>query len=172
MKRVMVLLLLLGVGCLSSCSRLPENITPITGFQVERYMGTWYEIARLDHSFERGLHQVTAHYSLREDGGVDVVNRGFNGKKQEWNEAKGKAYFVGEKNVGQLKVSFFGPFYGGYNIIVLDDDYQYAMVCGPNLSYLWILARTPALDQKILDTLVSAAQDLGFATNELIYVEH
>ena len=172
MKKLMTALFITGVLLLQACSQLPENIEPVTDFDVNRYLGTWYEIARLDHSFERGLQQVTAEYSLRDDGGIKVVNRGFDTQKQEWDEATGKAYFVGDKNIGQLKVSFFGPFYGGYNIIALDEAYQYAMVCGPDRSYLWILARTPDLDQSIVDNLVKAAGGLGFATQELIYVDH
>ena len=168
----MTALFITGVLLLQACSQLPENIEPVTDFDVNRYLGTWYEIARLDHSFERGLQQVTAEYSLRDDGGIKVVNRGFDTQKQEWDEAIGKAYFVGDKDVGQLKVSFFGPFYGGYNIIALDEAYQYAMVCGPDRSYLWILARTPDLDQSIVDNLVKAAGGLGFATQELIYVDY
>ncbi|ARU26299.1 lipocalin family protein [Cellvibrio sp. PSBB006] len=172
MQKFMALLFITSVLLLQACSQLPENIEPVTDFDVNRYLGTWYEIARLDHSFERGLQQVTAEYSLRDDGGIKVVNRGFDTQKQEWDEATGKAYFVGDKNIGQLKVSFFGPFYGGYNIIALDEAYQYAMVCGPDRSYLWILARTPDLDQSIVDNLVKAAGGLGFATQELIYVDH
>jgi apolipoprotein D and lipocalin family protein len=172
MQKFMALLFITSVLLLQACSQLPENIEPVTDFDVNRYLGTWYEIARLDHSFERGLQQVTAEYSLRDDGGIKVVNRGFDTQKQEWDEATGKAYFVGDKNIGQLKVSFFGPFYGGYNIIALDETYQYAMVCGPDRSYLWILARTPDLDQSIVDNLVKAAGGLGFATQELIYVDH
>ncbi len=172
MKKIKTALFILGISLLQACSGLPENIKPVDNFDLERYLGTWYEIARLDHSFERGLEKVTAEYSLRDDGGVKVVNRGFDTEKQEWDEATGKAYFVGDKNTGQLKVSFFGPFYGGYNIIALDEDYQYAMVCGPDRSYLWILARTPDLDSAIVDKLVKAAKGLGFTTEELIYVEH
>lgn len=172
MKKIMTTLLVVGVVFLQACSHLPENIKPVSDFELNRYLGTWYEIARLDHSFERGLEQVTAEYSLRDDGGVKVVNRGFNTKKQAWKEATGKAYFVGDENIGQLKVSFFGPFYGGYNIIALDEAYQYAMVCGPDRSYLWILARTPDLDSSVLNDLVRAAEGLGFATDQLIYVKH
>jgi apolipoprotein D and lipocalin family protein len=172
MQKLMTVLFITGVLLLQACSQLPENIEPVTDFDVNRYLGTWYEIARLDHSFERGLQQVTAEYSLRDDGGIKVVNRGFDTQKQEWDEATGKAYFAGDKDVGQLKVSFFGPFYGGYNIIALDEAYQYAMVCGPDRSYLWILARTPDLDQSIVEDLVKAAGGLGFATQELIYVDH
>lgn len=158
---------------LTGCVGVPEHIQPVDNFELQRYLGTWYEIARLDHSFERDLQQVTATYSMRDDGGVKVINKGFNPDKNKWKQAEGKAFFVGEPDIGQLKVSFFGPFYGGYNIIELDkDNYQYSLVCGPNLSYLWILARTPDLDKVIVDKLVAKAKSLGFATDQLIFVQH
>lgn len=167
-------LLPLSFGALlSGCTGVPEGIKPVTGFELDRYLGTWYEVARLDHRFERGLSQVTASYSLRDEGGVQVVNRGFNAAKGEWKEAEGKAYFIDGPDVGRLKVSFFGPFYGAYNIFELDkDDYQYSMITGPNRSYLWILARQPELDPETLERLVAKASELGFATDELIIVEH
>ena len=157
----------------SSCTGSPDGVAVVTGFEIDRYLGSWYEIARLDHSFERGLSAVTADYSLRDDGGVCVVNRGYSDQSGEWDEAIGKAYFVGASNVGQLKVSFFGPFYGGYNIIELDkSDYQYSLVAGPDRDYLWILSRTPHMQPDILQSLVDKARNLGFATDELIFVEH
>ena len=162
----------LVTGLLQSCTGTPEGVEVVTDFELDRYLGTWYEIARLDHSFERGLSNVTANYSMRDDGGVKVVNRGFNTEKSEWDEATGKAYFVGESDIGQLKVSFFGPFYGGYNIVELDDSaYQYSLVAGPDRSYLWILSRTPQMDSTVLQQLIAKADALGFPTNELIMVE-
>lgn len=158
---------------LAACTGAPEGVEPVAGFELNRYLGTWYEIARLDHSFERGLSHVTADYSLRGDGGVTVVNRGYNAEDEEWNEADGKAYFVGDEDVAQLKVSFFGPFYSGYNVIELDrEGYRYAMVAGYNRSYLWILSRTPDLDDAILERLLAKADELGFAVGELIMVDH
>ena len=158
---------------LTACTGAPEGVDVVSGFDLNRYLGTWYEIARLDHSFERGLSNVTATYSLRDDGGVKVVNRGYHAEDGEWDEAEGKAYFVGDEDVGQLKVSFFGPFYGGYNIFELDkDDYQFSMVAGPDRSYLWILSRTPELEPEVLQGLIGKARDLGFNTDELIVVEH
>ena len=157
----------------SSCTGSPDGVTVVTGFEIDRYLGTWYEIARLDHRFERGLSAVTANYSLRDDGGVRVVNRGYNDQSGEWDEAIGKAYFVGASDVGQLKVSFFGPFYGGYNIVQLDkSDYQYSLVAGPDRDYLWILSRTAKMQPDILRSLVNKARELGFATDKLIFVEH
>ena len=159
--------------CLTACVDVPEGTEPVNGFELNRYLGKWYEIARLDHSFERGLTRVTADYSLRDDSGIKVINRGFNPDKSEWEEATGKAYFVDKPDVGQLKVSFFGPFYGAYNILELDKSaYRYALVAGPDRSYLWILARSPELDQTIIDQLVQKAKSLGFPTDELIYVKH
>lgn len=155
----------------SACTGIPDGITVVSDFELDRYLGTWYEIARLDHSFERGLSNVSATYSMREDGGVAVLNRGFDTEKGEWDEATGKAYFVGAEDIGQLKVSFFGPFYGGYNIVALDKaEYEYSLVVGPDRDYLWVLSRSPKLDPAILESLVAKAQGLGFATDELIYV--
>ena len=166
------LLALLAVF-VTACTGTPDGVTVVSGFDLNRYLGTWYEIARLDHRFERGLSAVTANYSLRDDGGVHVVNRGLKDKSGEWDEAIGKAYFVGASDIGQLKVSFFGPFYGGYNIIELDKSgYQYSLVAGPDRDYLWILRRTPQMDPSILQSLVDKASELGFATDELIFVRH
>jgi apolipoprotein D and lipocalin family protein len=168
-----VLAVCITLGLSNGCTGVPDGVSVVTDFDIERYLGTWYEIARLDHSFERGLSQVTATYSLREDGGVHVVNRGRSDDTGEWDEAIGKAYFVGARDIGQLKVSFFGPFYGGYNVIDLDKiDYQYSLVAGPNRDYLWILARTPQLESSTVETLIDRARALGFATDELIFVDH
>ena len=157
----------------AGCTGIPENVSAVTGFDLNRYLGSWYEIARLDHSFERGLEQVTAEYSLREDGGINVVNQGFDSARKRWKRAEGRAYFIGSSDVGRLKVSFFGPFYGGYNIVELDKQhYNYSMICGPNKSYLWILARQPVVEQSIMDELLAKAAALGFDTDQLIFVDH
>ena len=159
--------------CLTGCTGVPDGIEPVEDFELDRYLGTWYEIARLDHRFERGLSNVSANYSMREDGGVAVSNRGYREEDGEWEEAEGKAYFVDEADTGFLKVSFFGPFYGAYVVFVLDQqNYEYAVVSGPDRSYLWILARTPEIDDSLRDELVSKAAEAGFATDELIFVEH
>jgi apolipoprotein D and lipocalin family protein len=156
---------------LASCTGVPEGIAPIKNFDGERYLGKWYEIARLDHSFERGLSKVSATYSMRNDGGIKVINRGYNAEAGEWSEAEGKAYFTQSPDIGALKVSFFGPFYGAYNIIALDKEYQWVLVCGNNREYLWILSRTPQLDKKTMAEITALAQRWGFATSELIIVE-
>jgi apolipoprotein D and lipocalin family protein len=164
--------ILIAALALSGCTGVPKGIEPVDNFELEPYLGTWYEIARLDHRFERGLSNVPANYSLREDGGVGVVNRGYSNEKGRWDEAEGKAYFIGDPSVGRLKVSFFGPFYGAYNVFELGDNYEYSMVAGPDRSYLWILAREPRLPQVMLDELLSKAETAGYDTSELIMVEH
>ena len=158
---------------IGGCTGVPDGVSVVNGFELQRYLGAWYEIARLDHRFERGLTDVKAEYSLKDNGRIEVINRGFDTNEGEWREALGKAYAIGEAGTGRLKVSFFGPFYGAYNIIELDkQDYSYAMVSGPDRSYLWILARQRSLDQAVLDRLVKKAASLGFDTGELIYVTH
>ena len=156
---------------LLGCAGKPDTVQPVTNFDLQRYLGTWYEIARLDHSFERGLTKVTADYSLRDDGGVRVLNRGYAADKKEWKEAEGKAYFVNRPDEAYLKVSFFGPFYGSYVVMALDDDYQHALISGPDTSYLWILSRTPQLDPAVKEKLVAKARVAGFDTSGLIFVE-
>ncbi|MCC8988506.1 MAG: lipocalin family protein [Candidatus Contendobacter sp.] len=168
MKKLLFSLILLFGGCATAP---PSGITPITGFELNRYLGQWYEIARLDHSFERGLSNVSAHYGLRDDGGVAVLNRGYDDRAKVWKDAEGRAYFINEPTVGSLKVSFFGPFYGGYHIIALDRaNYSWVMVSGPSRDYLWILARTRRLSSTVLEPLIQQAKALGFATDSLIWV--
>lgn len=169
MKKISIVLFLLLTGCIG----IPDNVQPVDNFRLEKYLGQWYEIARLDHSFERGLSQVTANYSLRDDGGVRVLNRGYSEKEKKWKEAEGKAFFVKRADQGYLKVSFFGPFYGSYVVFELDHvNYQYALVCGPDKSYLWILARSPEIKQELKDMLIAKAAKVGFDTSKLIFVDH
>jgi apolipoprotein D and lipocalin family protein len=166
-------LLLLVLALLTACTGVPDGIQPVSGFQPERYLGRWYEIARLDHSFERGMSRVTAEYRQRDDGGLEVVNRGYLADSKIWKEAVGKAYFVEGPDQGYLKVSFFGPFYGSYVVFELDQkDYRYALVSGPDRSYLWLLARSPTLDAATRDRLVARAAATGFDTSKLIFVDH
>jgi len=159
------------VFILSGCVGIPEGIKPVENFQLDRYLGQWHEIARLDHSFERGLSKVTADYSLREDGGINVVNRGFSADNNAWQEAQGKAYFVNNTDKGHLKVSFFGPFYGSYIVFELDTvGYQYAFISGPDKDYLWLLARTPTVKPEVIDKFISMSKSIGFDTSALIFV--
>jgi len=157
---------------LAGCTGMPDGVEPVEGFEVDRYLGRWYEIARLDHSFERGLDGVNANYSLRDDGAVRVLNRGFDVEEGAWDEAEGVARFVSGPDTGHLKVSFFGPFYGSYVVFELDKAaYQYAFVSGFNRSYLWLLARTPTVDEALKARFVARAEALGFATDELVWVD-
>jgi len=171
MKRLS--LLILALAALAGCVRVPKGVPTVEGFELERYLGRWYEVARLDHSFERGLNRVSADYSRRQDGGIRVINRGYDPLAGSWREATGRAYFVRDNRSGLLKVSFFGPFYGAYNIIELDRDrYDWALVCGPSRDYLWILSRTPDLSPEIREELTSRARRLGFPVERLITVTH
>jgi apolipoprotein D and lipocalin family protein len=170
--QLITLSLCLGVLLLTGCTSVPDGVKPVDDFQLNRYLGKWYEIARLDHSFERGLTQVTAEYELQDDGSVVVINRGFDGENNEWKEAKGRAYFVGDSDIGHLKVSFFGPFYASYIIAELDKGgYQYALVTGPDHDYLWILSRHPELSEDVTSQLMQKGKKWGFDTDSLIYVE-
>lgn len=168
-KMLLVFSILLLTGCLG----MPEGVAPVQGFALDRYLGKWYEIARLDHRFERGLENITAEYSLRDDGGVRVLNRGYSADEKKWKEARGKAYFVDKTDEGYLKVSFFGPFYGSYVVFELDrEKYQYAFVSGPDTSYLWLLSRTPTVPQEVIEKFKQKSKQLGFDTSALIFVRH
>jgi apolipoprotein D and lipocalin family protein len=157
---------------LTACAAIPKGVTPVTGFEPDRYLGKWYEIARLDHSFERGMTHVTAEYSRREDGRIDVLNRGYDTKKSEWSTADGVARFRGDESVASLSVTFQWPFSGGYNVMFLDkEEYQWAVVSGPSRKYMWILARTPELPEPLLNELVEKARALDFPVDDLIYVK-
>ena len=169
MLRTLTLLL---AALVAGCDQIPEGVTAVDGFDSDRYLGKWYEIARLDHRFERGLERVTATYSARDDGSIAVVNRGFDPAKGEWKEAEGRAKFSGAPGTAMLKVSFFGPFYGGYNVLDLDPDYQIALVSGPTREYLWILARRPDPPREEVERVVRRAGELGFDTASLIYAAH
>lgn len=168
--RVGVSWLFASVLLLSGCTSVPDKVELVTGFELDKYLGEWHEIARLDHSFERGLTQVSALYSMREDGGVKVVNRGFDTEKQTWKEAIGKAYFVDSEEVGRLKVSFFGPFYGGYNIAKLDEDYTMALVVGPDLTYAWLLSRHPQPSQTQCEAYLAEADRIGIKRDDWIWL--
>lgn len=164
----MIFAVLLVAGCVGK----PVDVTPVANFNAARYLGKWYEIARLDHSFERDLTHVSAEYSMRGDGGIKVINRGYKPASAEWKQSEGKAYFVETPDQGYLKVSFFGPFYGSYIVFDLDQDkYSYSMVSGPNKTYLWLLSRTPVMDEATKKRLTDKAQALGFNTQKLIWVD-
>lgn len=157
---------------LPSCSTLPEGTKAVENFEKEKYLGKWYEIARLEVSFEKNLNNTSAEYSLNENGTIRVVNRGYNTKKKKWTEAAGKAKFVENKNIGKLKVSFFGPFYGGYNVVALDSEYKYALVAGSSLKYLWFLSRETSIPEKVKNDYLKTAREIGYKTEELLWIEH
>ncbi|NVK43526.1 MAG: lipocalin family protein [Oceanospirillaceae bacterium] len=166
------ILLIISALVLGGCLGMPDSVKPVSDFELNKYLGKWYEVARLDHSFERGLSQVTAEYSRKNDGGVLVVNRGFSEADNRWKEAEGKAYFVNTDSEGYLKVSFFGPFYGSYVVFELDhQDYQYAFVSGPDTDYLWLLARTPSVEPDVMQKFIEMSEERGFDTKKLIYVK-
>ncbi|WP_313560240.1 lipocalin family protein [Diaphorobacter nitroreducens] len=163
-----------GVAVMAGCANTspPPGVKAVSPFDLQRYQGRWYELARLDHSFERGMTDVSATYTPQADGSVRVVNRGFAAASGQWREAVGKALFTGAPTTGSLKVSFFGPFYGGYHVAALDPDYRWALVLGPDTSYCWILARDKQLDAAQRDAIVARAQALGVDTHALIWVTH
>ncbi|AYZ35083.1 hypothetical protein EGY07_05600 [Chryseobacterium indologenes] len=170
-KRIIGFLSMLGlVSFLASCSSIPEKAQPVNQFDVNRYMGTWYELARFDYRFEKDLDNAMAQYSLNTDGSVDVVNSGYNFKKNKWVSVNGTAKFRGDKNTAALKVSFFGPFYSGYNVVALE-DYTYALVAGKNLDYLWILSREKNIPENIKQRFLLKAKEIGYDTSKLIWVK-
>ena len=152
-------------------SKIPEKAVAVTNFDKAKYLGKWYEIARLDYKWEKDLNNVTAEYSLNEDGTIKVDNKGYNVKKDKWEESIGKAKFVKKDNVGMLKVSFFGPFYSGYNVVAIDPDYKYALVAGESLKYMWILSRETSIPENIKLDYLRKAQEIGYDTSELVWVK-
>jgi apolipoprotein D and lipocalin family protein len=159
---------LLATGCTKGGSRAE----PVRGFDSSRYLGRWYEVARLPHRFERGLTDVTAEYTRNSDGSLRVVNRGWDAAKGDWRNAVGRAKFTSTPDVAQLKVSFWGPFYGLYTIAELDPEYRWAMVVGPGTGYFWVLSRTPELDDAVLQRLITRAASLGIDTSRVEHVSH
>jgi apolipoprotein D and lipocalin family protein len=157
---------------LNSCVSIPKGARAVQPFDKNRYLGKWYEIARFDFKFEKNLSNVTATYSLNHNGSIKVDNKGYNYKKKEWKESVGKAKFVNSEDEARLKVSFFGPFYAGYNVIAIDDNYQHALVAGNNLNYLWILSRTATIPEAVKNDYLAKAKQLGYDTSELIWTKH
>jgi apolipoprotein D and lipocalin family protein len=158
---------------INGCTGIAQGIKPVTGLDIKQYQGKWYEIARLDHRFERGMSSVTANYTVKPDGYVEVINRGYVDDEKRWKQAIGKAKFVGDEQIGHLKVSFFGPFYGSYVIFELDkEDYQYAYVTSYNKDYLWLLSRTPRVSKERMADFIAMSKRYGFDTNALIFMEH
>ena len=167
LRATLALAALLGIAACSTTP--PAGMTPVAPFEIARYAGKWYEIARLDHSFERGLADVSATYRQQPDGSVEVINRGYDGG--QWRQAVGRALFTGPADRASHKVAFFGPFYGGYHVVALDQtDYRWAMVVGPDRDYLWILARDKQLPAGVRERLLGQAKAQGIDTDRLIWV--
>jgi apolipoprotein D and lipocalin family protein len=167
-----LLVFVMGFFTFNACANIPDGAVAVKPFDSERYLGKWYEIARFDFRFERGLNNTTATYSMNKNGSIRVENNGYDYTKKIWKKAVGKAKFIGSSNEARLKVSFFGPFYGGYNVIALDSAYKYALVAGDNLGYLWILSRETSIPENIKQSYLNLAQKIGFDTDKLIWVEH
>ena len=166
------LALFLGLFTCNACATIPDGAVAVKPFDSERYLGKWYEIARFNFRFERGLNNTTANYSLNPDGSIRVENRGFDYVKKTWKKAVGKAKFATTPDEARLKVSFFGPFYGGYNVIALDTAYQFALIAGSDLSYLWILSREKTMPEDVKQKYLDLAKKIGFNTDALLWVEH
>ena len=173
MKRSLIMAALTGVVLvtLRSCASIPEGAVAIKPFDKEKYLGKWFEIARMDFRFERNLNNVTANYSIKENGNIKVDNRGFDYVTREWKQAVGKAKLAGDPDEAKLKVSFFGPFYSGYNVIALDDQYKYALVAGQNLKYLWFLSRETTMPESTKQSYLNIAKGLGYNVSTLVWTE-
>jgi apolipoprotein D and lipocalin family protein len=173
MVRTLISILTLAIFSSFSTERSSAGrASAVTPFDKEKYLGRWYEIARLDYRFEKDLNSVTATYSLRDDGMIKVDNRGYDTKKGKWKQSVGKAKFAGSSNVANLKVSFFGPFYSEYNVIAVDKDYRYALVAGESLDYLWILSRFRSIPDNVKKEYLEKARELGYKTEKLVWVDH
>lgn len=151
-----------------SCMAQKADNTPVGELDLNRFLGNWYEIARMDHGFERGISHAQANYTLQGDGSILVVNSGI--RKGKVKVSQGKARLT--DRTGLLRVSFFGPFYSDYRVLMVDRDYQYALVGSGKDNYLWILSRTPVLSDAVLCYILGEAGDRGYRTDGLIWVEH
>lgn len=162
---------LVTLALLKSCKTIPKNTVAVKPFDMKKYLGKWYEIARFDYRFEKNLNSTTANYSLNDGESIEVVNRGYNYKRGRWEMATGKAKFVSSPNEAKLKVSFFGPFYSGYNVIAIDPDYKYALVAGKNLNYLWLLSREKTIPENIKQSFLHKAKEVGYNVKKLVWVK-
>ncbi len=171
-RQFQILVCVIIFAAIAGCTAKPYTVEPVTDFDVSRYTGTWYEIMRLDHRFERNLTNVTATYELLDDGGLLVTNRGFNRKSCKWKTVTGKAAFQQDTDVGSLSVRFFWPFAAGYHVFELDkEDYNWAVISGSNRRNLWILGREPTMPDALRQHLIRKARADGFATDKLIMVD-
>jgi apolipoprotein D and lipocalin family protein len=159
-------LFLLGCKMFKPVEARNDAVQP---FDLDKYLGKWYEICRLDFYWEKGLSQVTAEYSKKQDGTIEVKNRGFADKKKKWQQSIGKAKPVGESGKGALKVSFFGPFYSAYNVVKIDPLYKYALVFGRNSDYMWILSREKTIPDAIKVDYLNYALRSGYDISKLVW---
>ena len=162
-----IFLMAFVVSLFSACDASDIDNSTVKSVDLNRYLGSWYEIAKYDHYFERDLDYAMARYTLRDDGKIDVLNTGI--KDGRAKDAKGIAKTTDVP--GLLRVSFFGPFFSDYRIMMLDEDYQYVLVGGSTDKYLWILARTPQLDDATLSLILAEADRCGYDTSKLIWVK-
>lgn len=164
---------IVGMTLIACHTARPSGIKVVNDFDIQRFQGTWYEIARLNHAFEKGLTDVSAIYEQQSDGPINVINQGYDPLQKKWYTAHGTALFLDRPTIGALKISFFWPFYGGYYVVALDKQhYQWAMIAGPTHRYLWILSRERTLAAAITTQLVNQARLLNFPTEQLIFVQH
>ena len=167
-----LLILAAGSLALQSCKSMkPAGAVPVQSFDASKYLGTWHEIARFDYKFERGLEQVTANYSLKKNGDIRVENKGYKVAEGKWKSAIGIAKFREGKDVAALKVSFFGPFYAGYNVVAIDPGYHYALVAGESLEYLWLLSREKTMPENVKQDYLQKAKAIGYDVDKLIWVK-
>lgn len=171
-KIISILLLAVVVASAASSATIPKKAKAVTGFQTESYMGAWYEIARLDTVYEKNLIHTKMNYTKNNDGTIIVLNTGYNTAKKEWVEADGIMRFVKERDTAMLEVSFFGPFYTGYNVIAIDQDYRYALVAGKNLKFLWLLSRNPDMPESVKSEYLQLAAQIGYKVEDLLWLDH
>lgn len=160
------------ISLFSACRSIPRHAEAVQNFDIDRYAGKWYEIARMDFRFERNLKNTSAYYGRTTDGKISVLNRGQDITSLIWKEAHGKAKFVNSPSTGMLKVSFFGPFYAGYNVLAIEGDYQYALVSGSSMDYLWLLSREKTMPEPVKNRFLEKATSLGARVEDLVWVIH
>lgn len=159
-------------GVLSCKSvKIPNGVCVVRNFDAKSYMSEWYEIARINFKHEKDMIQVTANYSLKDNRNIEVVNKGYDTLKDEWKQSVGKAKFNGNENEGALKVSFFGPFYSGYNVVMLSDDYSSALIFGETKDYLWILSREKTISESVKNDYLEFAKNNGYDLSRIIWTE-
>ncbi|MGJ1262214.1 lipocalin family protein [Sphingobacterium spiritivorum] len=170
-KKSLLLLSATAVGTLlyQALKPVKSDIRGVSNFNLDSYLGQWYEIARLDFRWEKNLKNVTANYSLNEDGSIQVVNEGYDMRKQKQKKSIGKAKFMRDQNEGAFKVSFFPPFSAGYHVMKIDPDYKYALVFGDNLNYMWILSREKSIPGDIKSMYLDFALRSGFEIHKLVW---